>query len=179
MSLSSQQNELISLSKRGVDFISSATIIWSMVVLIGSLETSLYNRNTLVFIVTGLMLPLAFGFSKLYNTQWNIEGNELQKLGLWLNIAQLFYFPILIIAFIKVPEHFISCFAIITGAHFFPYSWLYKTRAYAIAASVISVGSALILFAVKHHHFIATALFMSVCLLILAFSLFEVNRREK
>jgi hypothetical protein len=35
-------------------------------------------------------------------------------------------------------------YAIITGAHLFPYSWFYDEIGYAIAAILISVGSMLI-----------------------------------
>ena len=31
-------------------------------------------------------------------------------------------------------------YGIITGAHFFPYAWLYLTRAYAVAAGFIALG---------------------------------------
>jgi hypothetical protein len=36
---------------------------------------------------------------------------------------------------------FIMTFAIITGAHFFPYSWLYRTKWYAIFAGIITLGA--------------------------------------
>jgi hypothetical protein len=68
----------------------------------------------------------------------------LQPLGLWLNFAQLIYFPFLIFILIKYPDYFIMAYAIITGAHLFPYSWFYNESGYAVAAIIISVGSMLI-----------------------------------
>nr|WP_214607020.1 hypothetical protein [Hymenobacter arizonensis] len=35
-------------------------------------------------------------------------------------------------------------YAIITGAHFFPYAWFYRTKAFAYMAGVISVGAMLL-----------------------------------
>lgn len=45
---------------------------------------------------------------------------------------------------IKHPDYFIMAYAIITGAHLFPYAWLYNEIAYAIIAILISLGSLLI-----------------------------------
>lgn len=73
-----------------------------------------------------------------------IKNNPLQPLGLWLNFAQLVYFPILIFILINHPENFIMTYAIITGAHLFPYAWFYDEAGYAIAAVLISVGSLVI-----------------------------------
>ena len=41
---------------------------------------------------------------------------------------------------VKMPDYFIMTYAIITGAHFFPYSWFYKTKWYAIFGGLISLG---------------------------------------
>ncbi len=69
---------------------------------------------------TGLMFPLSMGLSNLLKADWKFEGNPLGKLGVFLNIAQLVYFPILFWAIGKSPEEAIIFFSIITAAHFFP-----------------------------------------------------------
>jgi hypothetical protein len=119
----------------------SASIVWLLITFIWTLEIKPYDQSVLTFIVGGLVLPLALLFSKLLKTTWTNKENPLQPLGLWLNFAQLFYFPFLIFALIKMPEYFVMVYAIITGAHFFPYSWFYKTNWYAIFAWIISVGA--------------------------------------
>jgi hypothetical protein len=90
------------------------------------------------------MLPLAWAMSKVFKTNWAIKSNPLQPLGLWLNFAQLFYFPFLMFVYSKQPQYFIMTYAIITGAHFFPYAWFYRTKAFAYMAGIISVGAMLI-----------------------------------
>ncbi len=91
--------------------------------------------------VSGVMLPFAFMLSKVFKTEWKLRNNPLQPLGMWLNLAQLFYFPFLIFTMIKFPDYFVMVYAIITGAHFFPYAWFYQEKAYAVFAGVISIGS--------------------------------------
>ena len=42
---------------------------------------------------------------------------------------------------IKSPDYFVMVYAIITGAHFFPYAWFYKTIWYALFAGIIVAGA--------------------------------------
>lgn len=165
--LDALRDQLSVESKNGIDFTTAATIVWAVIAYIWTLNMSSYNRSVLVFIAGGPMLPLALLFSKVYKTKWKIENNPLQPLGLWLNFAQLLYFPFLIFILIKQPEYFIMTYAIITGAHFFPYSWLYRTGLYAVFAGLLPVGSVMItLYLQADYHFIV-GVWTSVCLLIL------------
>lgn len=127
-------------AKSGVDFILAATIIWFGITCIWTLPIATYDKCVLTFITGGIMLPLAGLFSKLLKTNWKVKNNPLQQLGLWFNFAQLFYFPILIFLIAKKPDYFISAYAIITGAHLFPYAWLYKEISYAVMAALMSIG---------------------------------------
>jgi hypothetical protein len=134
-------------AKNGIDFIFAASITWLGIFLIwkyvDNVDSSSYNKSVLTFIFGSILIPLALGFSKVLKTTWKIKNNPLQSLGLWLNFAQLIYFPFLIFILIKYPDYFIMTYAIITGAHLFPYSWFYDEMGYAIAAITISVGSML------------------------------------
>lgn len=159
-------------AKNGIDFTISATIIWAVIAFIWQLEYSSYNKSVLVFIAGGPMLPLAFMFSKILKTRWKIPNNPLQPLGLWFNFAQLFYFPFLIFTLIKMPDYFIMVYAIITGAHFFPYAWFYKTNWYAIIAGIISLGNLLIGLYIKQENLFFIGVFTSISLAILSFGLY-------
>ncbi len=136
--------ELSVKAKNGIDFITAASIIWLAISYIWTLKTTPYNQSILTFCVGAVMLPLAGLFSKFFKTSWKIKGNPLEPLGLWLNFAQLFYFPFLFFTLSNMPVYFVMVYAIITGAHFFPYSWYYKNNLYAISAGVISIGSFLL-----------------------------------
>jgi hypothetical protein len=139
--LNGLKQELSIKAKNGADFIIAASIIWFAISLIWTLSASSYDKSVLTFIVGGMMLPLAFGLSKLLKTNWKVPNNPLQPLGLWLNFAQLFYFPFLIFVLIKQPDYFVMTYAIITGAHFFPYGWYYSEKGYSIFAGLISFGT--------------------------------------
>lgn len=171
--------ELSVKAKNGLDFVVSAIIIWSLISFIWTLSYSDYNKSVMTFIVGGPMLPLAFLLSKVFKTTWKVENNPLDPLGLWLNFAQLFYFPMLVFVLIMKPEYFVLCYVIITGAHFFPYAWYYNTKAFAVMAGVISFGSMAIALTVKSANLYLIPLFMVGSLLVLAVWLFLDFKRSK
>lgn len=175
--------ELSVQAKNGVDFILSASIIWFGIAWLWTLSFSSYDKSVLTFIVGGLMLPVAFGMSKILKTNWKIKDNPLQPLGLWLNFAQLFYFPFLVFILLKHPDYFIMTYAIITGAHFFPYGWFYNEKAYVVAAGVLSVGALFTALFVRLENMFYLPLFVALSLIILAGFLLlsykrKLNRQE-
>lgn len=135
------KTELQQKAKSGIDFITAASMVWLLIYGIWTLDSPAFSKSIFTFMIGAILLPVAFGLSKLFKTQWKIEGNPLQPLGLWLNFAQLIYFPFLFFLLYHDPEYFIMGYAIITGAHLFPYAWLYDEIGYAVAAVLISVGS--------------------------------------
>jgi len=129
--------------------------------------------------IGAILLPLAFGLSKILNTNWKVKGNPLQVLGLWLNFAQLIYFPFLIFILIKYPDYFIMAYAIITGAHLFPYAWFYDEIGYAIWAIIISVGTLLITLNIEIEKIWIVPFFTSFMLFLLAGWILIRNKKRK
>lgn len=138
------RNDLSLKSKNGIAFLLSGTIIWTIITIIFLLSIDIFQKNIFLFISTGLMFPMSILMAKLIKADWRVAGHPLNELGLYFNIAQFVYFPFVFWAFIQSPEQMVYFFAIITGAHFFPYGWLYNTKAYYIMAPFISIGVTLI-----------------------------------
>ena len=133
------RNELSIKSKNGLPFLIAATIIWIIIFIIFSTQLSIIRKNIFTFYSTGLMFPISIFIAKIINADWKTNDNPLGKLGLYLNLAQIMYFPLLFWAFSKNPEYMIIFFSVITGAHFFPYGWFYNTKAYFIIAPITSI----------------------------------------
>ncbi|WP_185153369.1 DUF7010 family protein, partial [Fulvivirga lutimaris] len=140
---------------------------------------SAYNKSIFTFMVGGFLLPMAFTFSKVFKTNWKVKDNPLQPLGLWFNFAQLFYFPFLIFTLIKYPEYFVMAYAIITGAHFFPYAWFYMEKGYAVMAGLISLGALLLGLNVSSAYTYLIPVMMSICLTILGLIIFISYKRKE
>ena len=136
--------ELAVTAKNGLNFILAASLIWVAIAGVWTLPYPPARLSLLTFFVGPLMLPLAWVLSKVLRTTWVLPHNPLQPLGLWLNVAQLLYFPFLMFIYGKYPAYFLMTYGIITGAHFFPYAWFYNTKAYAVMAAAIALGCLLI-----------------------------------
>jgi len=167
-SLPGLKKEIQLQAKNGIDFILAAGILWLAIAYLWNLDYSAYNKSILTFIIGAFLLPMAFGFSRVLKINWKVKDNPLQPLGLWLNFAQLIYFPFLIFILIKSPDYFIMTYAIITGAHLFPYAWFYDEFGYAASAIIISVGSLLISLNTGPENMWHVPLFTSVFLFLLA-----------
>ena len=111
-------------------------------------------------------------------TNWKIKDNPLQTLGLWLNFAQLIYFPFLIFILIKYPDYFIMAYAIITGAHLFPYAWFYDEITYAVSAVVISVGSLIIVLTISTEKIYIIPVFTALIFSIFATWIIVMNYKK-
>jgi hypothetical protein len=171
--------ELSVKAKNGINFIVAASIVWALITFIWTLSFKSYDKSVLTFMVGSLLLPLAWVFSKVFRTQWTVENNPLQPLGLWFNFAQLFYFPILVFVLLKSPEYFIFVYVVITGAHFFPYAWFYNAKIYAIMAGIISVGVmflALLINEESQLYYIPA--FMVVSLMVTAFGVYIAYQKS-
>ncbi len=166
--LNDLKTEIQLQAKNGIDFILAAGILWPIISYIWTLEYSSYNRSIFTFMIGAILLPLAFGLSKVLKTNWTVKDNPLQPLGLWLNFAQLIYFPFLVFILIKYPDYFIMTYAIITGAHLFPYTWFYDEIGYAIWALIISIGALVITLNVEGENMWTIPLFTSIMLFFLA-----------
>ena len=173
--------ELAVKSKKGADFILAACLVWFMITYIWIVGEDTYKKSVITFMVGALLLPLAFGFSKILKTNWKVDKNPLQPLGLWLNFAQLFYFPFLIFVLLTLPDYFVMTYAIITGAHLFPYAWFYDDISYAIMAGIISASSLIIGLNASGEtmHFIPlfTAISLLIMFIILWFSISKTKEK--
>lgn len=165
-------------AKNGIDFILAASIIWFGIFLIWKFSNySLYNKSMFTFILVSLLTPSALLLSKVFKTNWKIKDNALQPLGLWLNFAQLIYFPFLFFILIKYPNYFLMTYAIITGAHLFPFTWFYNEIGYAVASVIISVGSMIIALSVQPDNFFYIPIFTALALLILGIKISMRNKK--
>ncbi|NHN27591.1 hypothetical protein FIA58_018070 [Flavobacterium jejuense] len=161
------KSEIQLQAKNGIDFILAAGIVWLLISYIWTLGYSSYQKSIFTFMIGSILLPLAFGLSKIIKTNWKVKDNPLQPLGLWLNFAQLIYFPFLIFTLIKHPDYFIMAYAIITGAHLFPYAWFYDEIGYAAWAILISVGTLLLTLNIATEKMWTIPLFTSIMLFLL------------
>jgi hypothetical protein len=66
--------------------------------------------------------------------------NPLNSLSGQLAASQGFALPALIVVYSIRPEAIPVILASLGGMHFLPYSWLHRTRVYAIAGGTVAIG---------------------------------------
>lgn len=170
--------ELSVKARNGVHFLAAATVVWLLIAGIWALPYSPTLKGLITFCAGTLVLPLAYLLGRLLGAAWTVAGNPLQPLALWLNFAQLFYFPVLIFMYMRAPQHFVMTYGIITGAHFFPFAWLYLTRAYAGAAGVVAGGCLLLELTVAPARPYLIPLFVALSLAVLAALAYAAYQRN-
>lgn len=174
------KNGLAVSGKIGVPFIFSGGIIWLGITIIFLLPLDLYTKNILMLSITGFMFPLSILVSRVFKSEWKNKNNPFASLGFIFNIAQLMYFPIVFWAIANSPSFVITSFAVITGAHFFPYGWLYNSKSYYFVAPIIAISTTLIGVFVQVEQLWLVPLAMVVFLFSLALLLFlEHQQRMK
>lgn len=127
--------------KCGAHFISASLIIWLFICGVTFTSLSQYYKNVLSLYCSALLVPLALLFSKIYKIKFSDKDNPLNSAGLVFALNQMLYLPVVILVWLVKPEQMITAYAMVVGAHFLPYSWLYDSWVYRIVAIAIPVLS--------------------------------------
>ena len=130
--------------KCGAHFISASLIIWIFICVVNLLDLTQYYKNVLSLYSSALLVPLALLFSKIYKIRFSDKDNPLNSAGLFFALNQMIYLLVVILVWMIKPEQMITAYAIVVGAHFLPYSWLYDSLTYKLIAILIPVLSFLL-----------------------------------
>lgn len=127
--------------KCGAHFISASLIIWIFICVVSFFNLNQYYKNVLSLYSSALLVPLALLFSKIYKVKFSDKDNPLNSAGLYFALNQILYLLVVILVWIVKPEQMLTAYAIVVGAHFLPYSWLYDSLTYKIVAILIPIMS--------------------------------------
>lgn len=129
----------IKSQKRGIHFILASIVLWCGITVVGMSDFPVLTKNMITFCLSAPLMPLALLFSKMLGITFNDKKNPLNFLGILFALAQMPYLLIVMWAYSKMPNQMVMLYAMITGAHFLPYGWLYKSKVYYIYAVIIPV----------------------------------------
>lgn len=130
--------------KCGAHFISASLIIWIFICVVNLFDLTQYYKNVLSLYSSALLVPLALLFSKIYKIRFSDKDNPLNSAGLYFALNQMIYLLVVILVWMIKPEQMITAYAIVVGAHFLPYSWLYDSLTYKLVAILVPVLSFLL-----------------------------------
>ena len=125
--------------KKGLHFILTSVIIWSIIFVVQLLPLSMMLKNMLTFCASVPLCPMAYAISKHIKVDFQGKSNPLTGLGILFTVNQMIYLLIAIWVFSAVPGKLVMVYAMIFGAHLLPYGWLYLSKSYYVFAGVIPV----------------------------------------
>lgn len=141
MTMNEARADLARLTRMGIGMPLAGLLYWvavSIFVQILPLKTAVIYS----FFATGAVFPVGLMFTRLLGADLINKGHELNGLGGIFNAAQAFFWPVLILVYLKAPEWTLFTMVVLFCSHFLGYGWLYRSRAYtflAIAGPVIAV----------------------------------------
>jgi len=127
--------------KKGLHFILSSVIIWLLITLIHAFSLPIVTKNILTFCCSAPLMGLALLLSKPLHIDFQGKDNPLTKLCIFFSINQVIYLMIAVWISYVIPDKMLMVYAIITGAHFLPYGWLYLSDTYLFLSVFIPVVS--------------------------------------
>lgn len=130
--------------KKGLPFILSSVIIWSLILVSIRLGLTQIQKDFLVFCCSCPLMPLAVMIGKLIRVSVFDKSNPLGKLGFLFTLNQMLYLLIVMWIMNFAPEKMVIAYAMVFGGHLLPFSWLYKSKAYAIFSIAITIGALIV-----------------------------------
>jgi hypothetical protein len=122
--------DLIKRTKKGIAMFYVGTIYWFILGMLSFVDMEI-NMLALVYLIgAGMLFPTGILASSLLKIDFIAKNNPLSSIGGFMGAMQMFFAPILVLVFMEKVQWLPFFIAILTGAHFFPFIALYKSKAY-------------------------------------------------
>lgn len=142
------QTDIIVSAKRGYPILVSAAAFFAVMAV---MEAYLPQRTLGLAWIFGMMVifPLGVLLGLVLGARVLTTDNPLGNLGGLVAGAQAFFIPVFIVVYQFVPQYLPLAVGLLGGAHFLPYAWIYRSRAYVfvtlgICLSALVCGTALV-----------------------------------
>lgn len=143
MDINQARQELATYNQKGVPLLFSAMFYWASMLIMGFFIDSASLLALLYLYGTGLLFPLGLLFSKMMGMELLRSINPLSGLSGILAALPAIMAPLLVYIYLTDPAAMPFTLAIITAGHFFPFAWLYQSKAYLFPSFFI-MGASLI-----------------------------------
>lgn len=84
--------------------------------------------------------PIAIALERRLGYVPAANPDPLLPLTLLLLFVQIVAFPAILLVWNLAPDYLPVAFAAVVGAHFLPFTWVYRTRLYTVLGVVVAVG---------------------------------------
>lgn len=148
--------------KKGLPFIMASAVLWTIMLIAFLTDLDIAIKNIIAMCCSALLMPAGMLFGKIIKVNIFSKENPLGSLSIVAALNQLLYLPIVLWAMYAVPNKMIMVYAIVVGAHFLTYYWIYFSPTYFYASIIIPIVSLIF------------GLYFSQVIVCLAFVIFDI-----
>ena len=127
--------------KKGLPFIMASLVLWTIMLMAFLTDLDIAQKNMIAMCCSALLMPVGMLFGKIIKVDIFNKENPLSSLSIVAALNQLLYLPIVLWAMYAVPDKMIMTYAIVVGAHFLTYFWIYFSPTYFYASIIIPIVS--------------------------------------
>lgn len=131
------RGEIAHITRRGIGMTLAACLYWLALTVV-SAWAGLQPRALAVFflVATTLVYPLGWLLNRLCGGDLLARGHPLAGLIAVMAATQVLGWPMLVALFARDPGLLAFALAALLGAHFLPFGWLYRSRAYYLLGTL-------------------------------------------
>ena len=163
--------------KKGLPFIMASTVLWTIMLIAFLTDLDIMFKNMIAMCCSALLMPTAILFGKILKVDIFNKENPLSGLSVVAALNQLLYLPIVLWAMYDASKMMIMTYAIIVGAHFLTYYWIYFSPTYFYAAIIIPVVS--LILGLNSSQVVVCAAFVSFDVVICILLYLEYKKAKK
>ncbi len=163
--------------KKGLPFIMASAVLWFIMLIAFLTNLNLATKNIIAMCCSALLMPVGMLFGKILKVDMFCKDNPFSSLSVVAALNQLMYLPIVLWTMYAVPDKMIMVYAIVVGAHFLPYYWIYFSPTYFYASIIISIVS--LIFGIYFSQVIVCVAFIAFDILICILLCLENKQAQK
>ena len=163
--------------KKGLPFIMASAVLWSIMLIAFLTNLNLSTKNIIAMCCSALLMPVGMLFGKILKVDMFCKDNPFSSLSVVAALNQLMYLPIVLWIMYAVPDKMIMIYAIVVGAHFLPYYWIYFSPTYFYASIIIPIVS--LIFGIYFSQVIVCVAFVAFDILICILLCLENKQAQK
>ncbi|WP_281975725.1 DUF7010 family protein [Halobacillus litoralis] len=180
MDVNQARQELAEHNRKGTPVLCSATIYWSVMFGLSFFIESASLLALIYLYGTGLLLPLGLLIAKVMKIEMYRKINPLSGLSGLIASTPAFMAPLTAYIYLTDPAAMPFAMAIITGAHFFPFAWLYQSKSFVFSPLIMMAASLVSIFTFPDMQFLIIPIFMIVSLVgMVVWALSEQKERSE
>lgn len=175
VSLSELRDDLCQKTGRGLNAIVAGIFLWATFTVFGLFVDDAKVLALVYVFGAGVLFPLSLLVARLMRLDPFAQGNPMGVLAGLLGTVQVLFIPLMIGATIVVPDMVPWFLAVLVGAHFLPFSWVYASRTYIVVAIFMSLSAGAIAWLLPGVVAIAVPATVTILLIIAALLLRKEN----